>query len=755
MKKIFSIISVTLFTLGLVTGISSCAGDADNSGSVSFVLSKELVHAASEARLLRSDIQCLSFAEKNTDGPGILFDQESESEYYSVTCSLSGDFSDSPKSQSEKFSMAEWETLANTGSKQITFDEIPVGSTVTAKIDISLIMYDRTFKLITGTSDSKTIEAGNNSITLTAHGLAAYNLYMQKTDQSGNVLPISSPKSVVLYALETDSDNGKIIANYVKNGVENNAYSIYNTITKCTPLATYTSLDSSIFSDSYELTKGKQIYFFSLVTDSEDNLYFGYSYDMYPTETDKAASVTIETASIGYAYIYLTAIKPDSSEQEISGAFFPSSYSDERDHVVAWYASKNISSDETKIFALYLFENGNFIATKRTIKDSSETREIEMAGSYKLDTANDYTNNTGIGNVSIGGKTQSYAITITDGLFVVKDVDTTWKKQSGSVPEASEETTPVSELLTLKLCYRFQKEKDSTVYVANDKFPDTTLTIANLDDGSYRQAIYQIQLAIIQAGYKMSSEKESDDDPVEQDDGTYALTFYYDIADLSEIFTATSTKAVDSAGSSDKYNQTGFKFTVYDNLSYIIKYSDASGSVKDVIVSKGIYDAGEKEGSLIITETAYLADWDSISSGKLTSVTSPQEKNVSIFEGAFTLKSTNGLSVTFVLDGESTSSGITVTLDKTTFTDEGKNITVTITKDDEKGSVTLRASSESDILITSYIWWIEGTPYEGANEYVITAEQLKEFEPGNKNVTLVVTINGETYSVTSSFTITK
>ena len=133
-----------------------------------------------------------------------------------------------------------------------------------------------------------------------------------------------------------------------------------------------------------------------------------------------------------------------------------------------------------------------------------------------------------------------------------------------------------------------------------------------------------------------------------------------------------------------------------------------------------------------------------------------------------TLKARDGYSRDVVIDAASLTatvtftattgtSGISVTLDQTTFTDEGENVSVTATQNDD-GSLTLKATATEGTIITKYVWLIEGNSAgenEGGSEYVINSDSLKELGAGIQNFTLTVTIDGEAYSVTGNFTITE
>ncbi len=122
----------------------------------------------------------------------------------------------------------------------------------------------------------------------------------------------------------------------------------------------------------------------------------------------------------------------EASESEIGDAFFPKGY--EPSNVKAWFGNFNEESLEnesgasdsagyqSKSFALYLFDDGTILATKLKIKESEGERKverkIERAGTYTLNTADDFDKNSGTATFTVDGKTETYKFGIFNDAFL-------------------------------------------------------------------------------------------------------------------------------------------------------------------------------------------------------------------------------------------------------------------------------------------------------------------------------------------------
>ena len=726
------------FAVFAFASCSEISGNGDT-GSISFSLTNEIIQAVSDARAstISSPLFNMSArADETKPDPKGDFEPVGEigSEYYSVTIAIKGDYSDA---KTLTYSMEEWEQMGRDNSSEtrtVVFEEIPVGSDVYVTADfyfyaLSEAESTKSIRLMTGTSDSVKITAGSNTTSLQVHGLAAYTIYMQASDGSGANLPLSNPKSVSLYALKIESPSAKIIENLTSNSISDNQYSIYNALKACKPTATYSNLDSTIVSDSYEIKKGEKVYFFSLVTASDDTVYFGYSYDPQPGAAISVTPVTIKTSRPWeYAFVYLTAINTKApSDNQFSDAFFPAEYANKNvvawyacdstksestssgttkkiiavylfddgnfvttkyrvkngettkeveaegtyilngsysngslsasygkeitqsfeikdgtfakedgdneifyrqyidvpaaaepvtpekpdnpdtpdystlaffpksdsyssDDVVAWYASEEVKTNKTKVFAMYLFNNGNFIATKREITDDGEERTIEKSGEYKLQTPNEYQNNTGVAKMKSDDTTQEYNFTISDGLFSVIGVDTTWIFQSGSVPQATDETVVINEF---DILFLFQEEKGGTEYVENSQFQPVHYTAEMELTLESIMADYMVRGMYL--GYEYNEEK-TDDEPV-MIDGSYVVRVYFDKTDSTTSFTITTpTYSNDDISLDYKPEGSTITFTVnsgYESYTWII-----DGQVVE----------NATENSLTISEADYETD---------------------------------------------------------------------------------------------------------------------------------------------------
>ena len=111
---------------------------------------------------------------------------------------------------------------------------------------------------------------------------------------------------------------------------------------------------------------------------------------------------------------------------------------------------------------------------------------------------------------------------------------------------------------------------------------------------------------------------------------------------------------------------------------------------------------------------------------------------------------------TVTVEATSTSSGIKVTLAKTSTTDEGENVTLEF--EETSDGLDFTATPKTGTTVTNYMWIVEGLTPESGNEgganYHIPTSKYEELGFGVYHVTCIVTIDGEEYSVQTTFTLT-
>ncbi len=132
---------------------------------------------------------------------------------------------------------------------------------------------------------------------------------------------------------------------------------------------------------------------------------------------------------------YLAAVEAE-AQQDITDAFFPMGY--ETKNVAAWYACESVETESKmrKVLAVFLFDDGTFITTKRKFEaNGSESREIEASGQYSL-TNGDYSN----GEAVILMDSMEMNATIVSNLMTVYEYDKAMEdrfvRQFGNVPQA-------------------------------------------------------------------------------------------------------------------------------------------------------------------------------------------------------------------------------------------------------------------------------------------------------------------------------
>gem|GEM_PF-3395774 len=427
-------------------------------------------------------------------------------------------------------------------------------------------------------------------------------------------------------------------------------------------------------------------------------------------------------------------------------AFFPSDYADKT--VSAWYASEEVSTDKTKIYALYLFGDNTFVATKREIQDSGETREIDQQGQYTFGGNADFENGGGTALV----ESKEYSFSIVDGVFSIEGVDTTYELQNGALPEPSSVTTP-----SIQVIIKFLFENESGQYAERDDFKSITA------GSDWQATIPSYTAKAYLLGYIMSTKTDSMPS-YDSKTNAYVLNIYYDLNSPDYSATGRGTPEDSSIQLAEEHQ---FTFTAYHDSTYDIKYS--GGDDTDKIVSKGAWEASESDETITIIETAYY-DFAS-SSDTLTAVQGSEEQTFSLAESSFNFKSANGIEIAFYFDGQEPESvtldgGITVKLDSLSSEDLGEKISLSVEKAEDGKSVKITASPDESITVSQYKLILfkeqeqlspEGTLDSSTGSYVwtLTENIINNLSAGNHQITVIVTIAEKSYTVSANLTITK
>ncbi|MDY6397427.1 MAG: hypothetical protein SPL22_06810 [Treponema sp.] len=204
-------------------------------------------------------------------------------------------------------------------------------------------------------------------------------------------------------------------------------------------------------------------------------------------------------------------------------------------------------------------------------------------------------------------------------------------------------------------------------------------------------------------------------------------------------------------------------YFVKDEPKPTVKEMVLSGAPETIYVgesksfgAKYVYSDGSEKAaeSFHLGKTSDLVEVSDVKDGKIT-ITGKTPGNVT-----FTVLSDEceGIAATFTVTVEatSTSSGIKVTLAETSTTDEGENVTLEF--EETSDGLDFTATPKTGTTVTNYMWIIEGLTPESGNEgganYNIPASKYEELGFGVHHVTCVVTIDGEDYSVNTTFTLT-
>lgn len=148
LSKIFAFVTSVFLILALAS-CSELFSDPEKTGSVSFSLSPEVARA----------IPSRSLAGYSFDKDIDFSLDDDDPNTYIFAVSLSGDYSET---QYKSYTEAEFTSLGNDST--ITFSEIPVGSKVKASVTLSIQDSTGTYPWYEGTSDSKEIVEGTNSL---------------------------------------------------------------------------------------------------------------------------------------------------------------------------------------------------------------------------------------------------------------------------------------------------------------------------------------------------------------------------------------------------------------------------------------------------------------------------------------------------------------------------------------------------------------------------------------------------------------
>ena len=472
------------------------------------------------------------------------------------------------------------------------------------------------------------------------------------------------------------------------------------------------------------------------VSEMSSNRYARQSLAALPTAQD-------ETSGSG---------EPEPSSDFTNLAFFPSDYADKT--VSAWYASEEVSTDKTKIYALYLFDDNTFVATKRKIQDSGETREIDQQGQYTFEGNADFENGEGVASVTEGGESKEYSFSIVDGTFSIAGVDTTYELQNGDLPEPSSATTPTP---SIQVIIKFLFEDESGQYVEKEDFQSITA------GSDYQATIPAYTARAYLLGYIMSDKTETMP-TYDSEAKAYVLKIYYDLNSPAYLATGRGTPEDSSIQLAEEHQ---FTFTAYLDSTYDIKYS--GGNDTDKVVSKGTWETSDSDETITITESAYY-DFAN-SSDTLTDVQGSEDQTFSLAENSFNFKSANGIEIAFYFDGQEPESvtldgGITVKLDSLSSEDLGEKISLSVEKAEDGKSVIITATPDKSVTVSQYnlilfegqeqVSLPEGT-LDSSTGYVwtLTEDVINKLSAGNHQITVSVIINDVLYTASTNLTITK
>ena len=411
-RAIFALVAGFFFAF-LLASCADFSGSA--TGSVSFSLSPELVKAVSKSSRAavsgEDDVVSEGSDESSTDTDNQ--NEESSSEKIVLDISLKGDYSDS---KHESFSIEDWynkyddvdKTESGSGNSSgietITFDNIPVGSKVYATVDVySEYTYNGrtdTTHMLTGTSPSVTIAAGQNAVALNVHSLKYFAIYMN-TDTGETITDIDK---IDLYLIPSSDELAEELLAYAKKDDND---SLVDALKQTTPYKTYTNMEDPYFHDSFDLKTGDSYYVLALLY-KDDKTYFAHP--------DEQASGAITVSEYSHVALYLTLISGTEADED---EYFDMNFS----------GAANDPASLGGTFTLAITSKGTYTITYYS-QDSQTAEPIEQVvseGTYRVNgddfyyTENSYSafNSTSMTFASslttISNPTESEPVTVKDG----------------------------------------------------------------------------------------------------------------------------------------------------------------------------------------------------------------------------------------------------------------------------------------------------------------------------------------------------
>ena len=287
-SKIQKIFALLLSVMFIFVSCSDIFSGREETGSVTFSLSPELIQAVSNACRAADDDVASSDKPTATEQEG-----EKKDGKYKFEIIIGG-------KDYNKSDFRSADDLEKLKGEVFHFDNIPVGTKIYAEAKISAVEENLYWR---GKSEEKIIEAGENTLSFNLRQIAKCNVYNNTESAETDVTDI---ESIEIYALKKDSEIADKILKLVAQDDDDNDYEIFSTLKDSADLVhKYENPDSPSLSDEFELITGFEGYFLSLVTTKDGVVYLGHP-KVDGTDADLKEKALTKIAFNETNYIYLS-----------------------------------------------------------------------------------------------------------------------------------------------------------------------------------------------------------------------------------------------------------------------------------------------------------------------------------------------------------------------------------------------------------------------------------------------------------------
>lgn len=276
-SKIQKILALLLSVMFIFVSCSDIFSGREETGSVTFSLSPELIQAVSNAcRAIEGDAASSDegmLIEQENDVPPDQFENKNEGKY-KFEISIEG-------RAYKAYDFKSADDVTELEGKIFRFDNIPVGEKIYAEAKISVAEENIQWPIMKGKSEEKVIEAGENTLSFNLRQVARCKVY--NTTETGESL--DDIERISVYAFPSSSDEAKELSELLVADTELNDLQIKSKLDKYKANLVgdyYKDGNSNLsqdFQDGYELKDGEYI-FFSLVYIKKGSVYLGWATEL-------------------------------------------------------------------------------------------------------------------------------------------------------------------------------------------------------------------------------------------------------------------------------------------------------------------------------------------------------------------------------------------------------------------------------------------------------------------------------------------